>query len=94
MRKPIQAWREKGIDIAAWEGQHGYSFTIRKSYKDKTTGEWKESKYLYADDLERLAGLLVNALSWSAENNSEPRDVKVSQAVVPKPTDLDDDIPF
>ena len=64
MARPAQSWRNKGIDIAAWQGERGYSYTIRKTYKDKTTNEYKESKYWYPDDLVVLANLLQEVAGW------------------------------
>ena len=96
MRKPAQTWREKGIDIAAWESNNGFSCTVRKSYKDKTTNEWKESRYYYPDDLERLAVLLVQAMNWVGEYASDKQQNASPNAVSSevKITNLDDDIPF
>ena len=64
MARPAQSWRMKGIDIAAWQGERGYSYTIRKTYKDKTTGEYKESKYWYPDDITVLNELLTQVQNW------------------------------
>lgn len=96
MRKPAQTWREKGIDIAAWESNNGFTFTFRKTYKDKTTNEWKESRYYYPDDLERLAVLLVQAMNWVGEYSSDQRSTSaiIADTTTPKVKDLDDDIPF
>ena len=36
MGRPKKAFRNKGIDIAAWENDRGgMSFTLRKTYKNK-----------------------------------------------------------
>lgn len=93
-RKPIYNARSKGIDIAVWEGNTGPQFTIRKSYKDKQTGEWKESKTLFSNDLEILKELITEALSWgkNVENIEEPAHYAAAGATT---VDLDDDdIPF
>ena len=94
MGKPLQSWKVKGVDIAAWDGKSGPSFSIRKSYKDKQTGEWKESKYFYVEDLKNLAMCLGQALAWvhRAPELSETSPA----ATIPLKTSTmdDDDIPF
>ena len=96
MGKPVKTWREKGIDIAAWESKSGFSFTFRKTYKDKTTGEYKESRYYYMEDLDRLALLLTQALSWAGEVTDDKRSTSVTAAETGKlPEVIDsDEIPF
>ncbi len=93
MSKPAKTWRDKGIDIAAWESRSGFSFTFRKTYKDKTSGEYKESKYFYTEDLERLASLLIEALSWAGEESDNEKAAAITPAP-PPPMQDSDDIPF
>jgi DNA-binding protein YbaB len=75
MNKPVQSFRDKGVDVAVWETRNGgMSITIRKTYKDKQSGEYKESKYLFKEDAERLIELLKQAVSYAhnrAEHNTE-----------------------
>ena len=71
MARPAQSWRMKGIDIAAWQGERGYSYTIRKTYKDKTTGEYKESKYWYPDDITVLNELLTQVQNWRNDRHAD-----------------------
>lgn len=68
MGKPIKSFKEKGVEVAIWETKNGgYSYSISKRYKDKNTGEWKESKYLYKDEAEILARLITEAVGYSAD---------------------------
>lgn len=84
MNKPIQAAREKGIDVAMWQTKNGgYSFTFRKSYKDKATNTYKEAKQYFPEELEILKRLIEEAIGWTHQQ----------QAPV-VPTVDDDDIPF
>ena len=85
MNKPIKAARSRGIDIAMWPTKNGgYSFSIRKTYKDKATGEYKEAKQFFPEELENLQSLISEALSWTKP-----------QFEVPPVTEADiDDIPF
>ena len=75
MNKPVQSFRDKGVDVAVWETRNGgMSITIRKTYKDKNSGEYKESKYLFKEDAERLIELLKQAVSYAhnrTEHNTE-----------------------
>lgn len=102
MNKPVQSFRDKGVDVAVWETRNGgVSITIRKSYKDKNTGEYKESKYLFKDDAERLIELLKQAVIY-ASNRSAHNDEHLAsggfsnqKAAPAKHEEIDmDDIPF
>jgi hypothetical protein len=99
MNKPVQSFRDKGVDVAIWETRNGgISMTIRKSYKDKTTGDYKESKYLFKEDAERLIELLKQAVNYAhnrAEHNTEHMASGGFNGQPKKQADIDmDDIPF
>lgn len=71
MNKPVQDFKNKGVSVAVWEARNGgYSFSIQKRYKDKQSGEWKESKYYYKEEVEGLIELLQEAVKY-ASNRSE-----------------------
>jgi hypothetical protein len=71
MNKPVQNFRDKGVDVAVWNAKNGgYSFTIRKTYKNKQSGEYVETKYLYKEECEKLIELLQEAVKY-ASNRSE-----------------------
>jgi hypothetical protein len=71
MNKPVQNFRDKGIDVAVWNAKNGgYSFTIRKTYKNKQSGEYVETKYMYKEECEKLIELLQEAVKY-ASNRSE-----------------------
>ena len=102
MNKPVQSFRDKGVDVAIWETKNGgISITIRKSYKDKNTGEYKESKYLFKEDAERLIELLKQAIDY-AHNRAAHNEEHVAsggfngqKAEPVKYEDIDiDDLPF
>lgn len=97
MAGPIKTWRNKGIEVAAWEGKWGKQFTWRKTYKDKQSGEYKEAKFLFEDDVLKLSELLAEAYGWakSGENReAETTSQLVQQIVKDVVANLDDDIPF
>lgn len=63
MAGPINKYKEKGIEIAEWAGKNGSSYTITKRYKDKTSGEYKDSKSFFESELGILSALLNQALA-------------------------------
>ena len=64
MAGPAEKWQHKGLSVAAWANDRGVTFTIQKRYKDKKTDEWKESKYLFPEDIKALHDLIGQALAW------------------------------
>lgn len=100
MARPLQSFKSKGIDIAAWPTSNGgVSFTIRKSFKAKDSTEWKETKTFFSGDLKALGELISQALTWAHEEFQEPvsevdtRPVHPKVAAVVKAV-VEDDIPF
>ena len=101
MNKPVQNFRDKGIDVAVWNAKNGgYSFTIRKTYKNKQSGEYVETKYLYKEECEKLIELLQEAVKY-ASNRAEHNEEHIasgglsSKKSVAKHEDVDiDDLPF
>lgn len=81
----------------------GISFRVKKSYKDKDSGEYKDTEYLYDTDLAALAQLIPQAIAWA-----DLERIKISQAkkgvvnheavsspvVTSTKSQEDDDIPF
>jgi hypothetical protein len=85
MGAPVKAFRNFGLDVAIWETRNGgYSITWRKSYKDKTSGEYKETKTLFPNDAKLLIELLQQAISF-CEDNQQPSS---------QPESSDDGVPF
>ena len=71
MNKPVKDFKNKGLSVALWETRNGgYSYSIQKRYKDKTSGEWRESKSLYKEEVEALIELLKEAVAYGS-NRSE-----------------------
>lgn len=65
MNKPVQDFKHKGLSVAVWPTKNGgYSYSISKRYKDKQTGEWKETKSLFKEEAEALIDLLKQALAY------------------------------
>lgn len=66
--KPVTTIKEKGLQVAVWANRNGgYTYSISKRYKDKQSGEWKESKSLFKEEAEALIKLLQEALRYGTE---------------------------
>lgn len=91
-----------GVTISAWRSDKGVNYTLQKRYKDKTTGEWKETKTLFPSDLVALSHLAVDAVRFGDEfarnNRSAGQSDAPAQSIdvpdVEFPEFGDDDIPF
>lgn len=96
MGKPAKTWRAGGIDFAAWQNDKGYSFTTRKTYKDKSTGEYKESRYLYTSDLINMRELMNEVIAWAEDQDPDRAAHKEAQLDSMRETRqmVDDDVPF
>lgn len=65
MNKPVQDFKHKGLSVAVWPTRNGgYSYSISKRYKDKQSGEWRETKSLFKDEAEALIDLLKQAIAY------------------------------
>lgn len=99
MNKPVQDFKNKGVSVAVWTAKNGgYSFSIQKRYKDKQSGEWKESRYYYKDELEALIELLKEAVTYAsnrAEHESQGSKSGPGQNVARELTQEElDDLPW
>jgi hypothetical protein len=101
MNKPVQNFRDKGLDVAVWENRNGgYSFTFRKTYKNKQSGEYVETKYIYKEEAEKLIELLQQAISYASNRAAHNEEHVASggfsgQKSAAKHEDINiDDLPF
>lgn len=90
--RPIAEWKSEAsnLRLSAWKNDKGLSFSFNKRYKDKGTGEWKDSKYLYDNDLRAAQEIIQQALAFIAQKDT---DASISTAAATI-TFVDDDIPF
>lgn len=66
-RKPVLTLRTgvaPGVQLAVWGGENGHTFSISKSYKDKS-GTWKQSGTFFKADLVALIPLALRALEFA-----------------------------
>lgn len=102
MNKPIQNFRDRGVDVAVWPNKSGgYSFTFRKTYKNKQTGEYVETKYFYKEECERLIELLQEAVKYASGraehdvNHIASGGYNTEKKAAAKHEEIDmDDLPF
>lgn len=79
MNKPVQDFKNKGVSVAVWAAKNGgYSFSLQKRYKDKQSGEWKESRYYYKDEIEGLIELLKQAMAYAGDRSEHESQGSVS----------------
>jgi len=97
MNKPVQDFKTKGVSVAVWNAKNGgYSFSIQKRYKDKQSGEWKESRYYYKEEVEALIELLKEAANYAHGRQEHATEgIPSGQNKPTTMTQADyDDIPF
>ena len=92
------------ISIAGWSGEKGPSFKINKRYKDKESGEYKDTVWLNPQDLAAIALLIPEALQaikqYEAERQSVNADTSSGDASLATisaskgPAEDEDSIPF
>lgn len=92
--KPVAEWKSEvsSLRLSAWKNDKGFSFSFNKRYKDKETGEWKDSKYLYDNDLRAAQEIIQQALDYVAQKDSEASLSPAAAAA--NISFVDDDIPF
>lgn len=80
--RPVKEFRSRGLKVAIWENQTEqdgqrvvqHSMTFQKRYRDRQSGEWKDSGTLFAEDALVLAQLLEQAYRWIAVHEAEPAE--------------------
>lgn len=86
------------MKLTGWENERGMSWSFSKRYKDKESGEWKESKYLSDWDLDALVSLAAQAKEFLSErrraNRPEGNSAPAAPSLAPKVKLEDDEIPF
>ena len=76
-RRPEKTFKHGGVEVSVWRnaGQNGdmYNTTIRNSYKDDASGEWKETTSFSPTDLAVLSKLSDQAFQAIVELKSQSR---------------------
>ena len=77
--QPIKEFRVGGVKAAVWRDaveQDGrtviqHSVKITKTYRDKTTDEWKTTDYFFPNDLPKLILVAQRAFEFTSLKESE-----------------------
>ena len=78
--RPIRVFRCGGARAAVWAGtvkKNGKDVDVRririqKSYKDKDTGEWKNTDWLFLEDLPKIVAVAAEAYRYFRVSSEEP----------------------
>jgi hypothetical protein len=60
---PAKKWRAGVIEISKWEKDGSFSYSLKKSYKDKKTDEWKKTDTYFDNQLISLKELLEKVIA-------------------------------
>lgn len=94
MSKSFNMW---GVSLAKHDNDGKVSYSLKKTYKDKSTGEYKESKVLFTEDLMRLRILIDSALKEEVIErhfNNGGANLTKSEPEQEDDFDSEDSIPF
>jgi len=91
------------VNVAQWEFTNGdkknYPYTIQKSYKDKTTGEYKNTNYFNESDIKTLIFGLMGLMTKKYNGVHKKKEEKKDNPSFPdfsndQTTQEDEDLPF
>ena len=75
--RPVKTFKQGSVEVSVWRnpGEKGdkYNATIRNSYKDNESGEWKETSSFSPTDLAVLSELSGQAFQAIGELKSQSR---------------------
>lgn len=96
MARPIYSARKHGIEVSVWGSVDRPSLKISKRYKDKQTGEYKDSAFYYEDNVPLLIDLLTECTEWLRGQRAvgTVQNVNVLGTTIAIKTNDDDDIPW
>jgi hypothetical protein len=75
--RPVKTFKQGGVEVSVWRnhGEKGdmYNTTIRNSYKDNDSGEWKETSSFSPTDLAVLSQLSGQAFQAIGDLKAQSR---------------------
>jgi hypothetical protein len=75
--RPVASFKQGGVEVSVWKNHTDkgdlYNTTIRNSYKDDASGEWKDTTSFSPTDLAVLAQLSAQAFQAIGELKSQSR---------------------
>ena len=76
-QRPVATFKQGGLEVGVWKNQTKssdlYNTTIRNSYKDDKSGEWKETTSFSPTDLAVLSQLVNQAFQKIGQLKQEGR---------------------
>ena len=91
MSQPVQRFEAWPIKVAIFKDDYGYKISAQKSYKDKDTGEWKNTTSMSAAETLACAHLLTEAACWVMR---QPPIQNQGGSGEPKPKGNEEEAPF
>lgn len=82
---PVKKFKLRRVEVAVWsrtdpdDGYVRYSLTVQKSYKDKDTGEYVSSNFLFPEEAAVAAVLLPQALGWISQQSQDKKEAAVEK---------------
>src|SRR5438105_4306596 len=49
--RPVATFKQGGVEVSVWKNNDMYNATIRNSYKDEASGQWKDTTSFSPADL-------------------------------------------
>lgn len=75
--RPVASFKQGGVEVSVWKNHTDkgdmFNTTIRNSYKDDATGEWKETASFSPIDLAVVAQLSAQAFQAIGELKAQSR---------------------
>jgi hypothetical protein len=75
--RPVASFKQGGVEVSVWKNHTDkgdmFNTTIRNSYKDDTSGEWKETTSFSPTDIAVLTQLSSQAFQAITELKSQSR---------------------
>ena len=75
--RPVKTFKQGGVEVSVWRNSSEkgdmYNTTIRNSYKDDRSGEWKETMSFSPTDLAVVAQLASQAFQAIGELKTQNR---------------------
>lgn len=99
MAGPTKKYRLGGLEVARWDkefnGKPSTSYSIKKSYFDKTSNSWKETGYFKGADLAQLAVLIHTAMNDQVNEKQNGTGFQAAQQQMGgQEVPQNDDMPF
>ena len=69
MTTRIGAFKTGGCQLTVWQRPEQITFEFAKAYRDKKTGQWKQAKTIYVNELKAIGDMFLRAAEWAARRD-------------------------